>query len=631
MTGIKLDVDPIQDIRVSADTILRKTVLLFNGINRDFVNEQLRRFLMAGMISAISLGLVVGWYFLSEPKNKNNTNQQPIAIVKKIKEEVDRRPAKRQVWSAITTGEPVYSGEAIRTAKGSEVKIQFLDGSRSIDIEPESIVMIIQSANKEFSLDLMEGGASVVADKADAGKFNLIQNGKTVELKGAATLSKSGTGGLEIQSDDSGAGGNPFFAAMNDNRLAGFKLQQPLKDKSVLIDINKPTVDIIWSGVPAGFKTRIAVGTDRNNLAQVFETNGMQFDLKLAAGFYFYKLYFTNPATGQVVGESKLQRLKVDERKFPVFVSPTANQFIQIVNQSAKPMYKMLFDYTEGEFVTKYFLEVATDFSLKNKIINQAFTKKSGFESDLAPGDYFFRMSALYDGEAKPVSGKIEKFTISVNRKIDPSTIGVNLISWGEALEQQFFIDQPELAMNWKTELGKKIAEYRIKLQSQDDPYAPAQEVRSRDLQTKTKVFKPGRYIASIQGVDQGENVIANSQKRFFTVKELDMVKPPVILGEEVLKASKDGDLIVKWKLANGAYKYKIRMIDEMGQQVNGKLLDSAQVESMNYKDLMPGIYRLELAGVDMLGRTGEVATRKVEVPEMSSLGAPKIKKLKVK
>ena len=596
------------------------------------MNEQLRRFLMAGMISATSLGLVVGWYFIFEPENKNVTNQQPIAVVKKIKEEVDRRPAKRQVWQAIATGEPVYSGEAIRTAKGSEVKIQFLDGSRSIDIEPESIVMIIQSANKEFSLDLMEGGASVIADKADAGgKFNLIQNGKSVELKGAATLSKSGTGGLEIQSDDTGAGGNPFFAVMNDNRLSGFKLVQPLKDKSALIDANKPTVDMIWAGVPAGFKTRIAIGTDRSNLSQSFETADLNFALNLPAGFYFYKLYFTNPATGQVVGESKLQRLKIDERKFPVFVNPTANQFIQIVNQSANPKYKMLFDYTEGEFVNKFLLEVATDSQLKNKVVNQAFNKKTTHELDLSPGDYYFRMSALFEGETKPISGKIEKFTISVNRKIDPSTIGVNLISWGEVLEQQFFIDQPELAMNWKSELGKKIAEYRIKLQSQDDPYAPAQEVRSRDLQTKTKVFKPGRYIASIQGVDQGENVIANSQKRFFTVKELDMVKPPVILGEEILRANKDGDLTVKWKLANGAYKYKLRIIDEMGQQSNGQLLDNAQAETITFKDLMPGIYRLELAGVDMLGRTGEVATRKIEVPEISSLGAPKIKKLKVK
>lgn len=595
------------------------------------MNEQLRRFLMAGMISAISFGFVIGWYYFSEPENKNVTNQQPIAVVKKIKEEVDRRPAKRQVWQTITNGEAVYSGEAIRTAKGSEVKIQFLDGSRSIDIEPESIVMILQSANKEFSLDLMEGGASVIADKADTGKFNLIQNGKTVELKGAATLSKSGSGGLEIQSEDSGAGGNPFFAAMNDNRLSGFKLQLPLKDKSALIDVNKPNVDLLWSGVPAGFKTRIAIGTDRTNLNQVFETNSFQFDLKLAAGFYFYKLYFTNPATGQVVGESKLQRLKVDERKFPVFVSPTANQFIQIVNQSANPKYKMLFDFTEGEYVTKYLLEVATDSALKNKVVNQAMTKKASFELELAPGDYFFRMSALFDGEAKPISGKVEKFTISLNRKIDPSTIGINLISWGEVLEQQFFIDQPELAMTWKSELGKKIAEYRIKLQNQDDPYAPAQEFRSRDLQTKTKVFKPGRYIASIQGVDQGENVIANSQKRIFNLKELDMVKPPIILGEEILKANRDGDLIVKWKLAQGAYKYKIRMIDEMGQQVSGQLIESAQAESFKLNDLMPGIYRLELAGVDMLGRTGEVATRKIEVPEISSLGAPKIKKLKVK
>lgn len=595
------------------------------------MNEQMRRFLMAGMISGTSFGLVLSWYYFSTPENKNVTNQQPIAVVKQIKEEVDRRPAKRQVWQTIANGEVVFSGEAIRTAKGSEVKIQFLDGSRSIDIEPESIVMILQSANKEFSLDLMEGGASVIADKEGAGGFNLIQNGKTVALKGTATLSKSDSGGLEIQSDDSGAGGNPFFAKMSDNRLAGFKMVQPAKDKSVLIDINKPDIDMSWAGIPAGFKTKIAIGTERSNLNQIFETNNFQFALKLPSGFYFYKLYFTNPATGQVVGESKLQRLKVNERQFPVFVSPTANQFIQIVNQSANPKYKMLFDWTEGEFVTKYLIEVATDSTLTKKVINQAVVKKAGFEFELPPGEYYTRISALFDGETKPVSGKIEKFTISLNRKVDPTTIGVNLITWGNDAEKQFFIDQPELAMTWATTLGKKVAEFRIKLQNSDDPYAPAQEIRSRDFALKTKVFKPGRYIASIQGVDQGENVIANSQKRSFEIKELDMVKAPVILGDEILKANRDGDLIVKWNLANGAYKYKIRVLDEMGQQVEGRLLESAQVDSMKLSSLMPGKYRVELAGVDMLGRTGHVAFRTIDVPEVSSLGAPKIKKLKVK
>lgn len=590
------------------------------------------RFLIAGLISLTSLGLVLAWYYLSAPENKTVSDQQPIAIVKKIKEEVDRRPAKRQVWQTINKGEVVYSGEAIRTAKSSEVKIQFLDGSRSIDIEPESIVLILQSANKEFSLDLMEGGASVVADKTDAdGKLNLIQNGKTVELKGAATLSKSGSGGLEIQSDDDSDGKNPFFAVMNDQKLMGFKLLQPQKDINLLIDIDKPTVDIVWSGIPAGFKTKIALGTERNNLNQTFETSTSEFQLKLPSGFYFYKLYFTNPATGQMVGESKLQRLKISDRKFPVFVSPTANQFITIVNQSVDPKYRMLFDWTDGEFITKYILEVAKDKILKDKVLTQSFVDKTNFEQELSPGDYYIRISAHFEGEEKPLAGKIEKFTVSLDKKIDPTTIGLDLIKWGQNADPQFYIGQPELALNWQSELGKKIAEYRVTLQNTDEPHAPPQEIRSTELKLKTKLFKPGRYLASIQGVDDGENVIANSQKKMFQVKELDMVKPPVILGEEILKANPDGDITVKWNLAVGAYKYKVRVIDEQGKPIQDKLLDSAQADSAQFTELMPGAYKLELAGIDMLGRAGEVASRKIEVPDTSSLGAPKIKKLKVK
>lgn len=590
------------------------------------------RFLIAGIISLTSFGLVYAWYIYSAPPNKTITNQLPIAVVKKIKEEVDRRPAKRQVWQAISNGEMVYSGEAIRTAKGSEVKVQFLDGSRSIDIEPESIVMILQNSNKEFALDLMEGGASVIADKdkSKGGTLNLIQNGKAVELKGAATLSKSNSGGLEIQSDEIANGENPFFVKISDHRLLGFKLQQPEKDKNIFVDSNKTTVDMMWSGIPAGFKTKIALGSERNNLSQIFETKSFQFELKLVSGFYFYKLYFTNPATGEIVGESKLQRLKVNERKLPVFVSPTANQYINIVNQSADPKYKMLFDWTEGEFVSKYIVEVATDSTFKNKIINQAFTKKSSLEYDLSPGEYFYRISAIFETESKPALGKIEKFTVSLNNKIDPSTIGLNLISWGTDADQQFYIGQPQLALSWKSDL-KKIYEFRIYLKNLDDPYTPTQEVRSTKFDLKTKLFKPGRYIASVQGVDPAENVIANSQKKTFLVKELDMVKPPQIIGDAILKASRDGDLNIKWNLAHGAHKYQIRLIDTLGKSVEVKMLDSAQADSTSFADLMPGQYNLELAGVDMLGRPGEIARRRVEVPSMSSLGAPKLKKLKVK
>jgi hypothetical protein len=595
------------------------------------VKQHFGRFFIAGFISLTSLLLVSTWYFFTAPKSKVDKSLTPIAIVKQIKEEVDRRPAKRQVWQAIANGEVVYSGEAIRTAKGSEVKVQFLDGSRSIDIEPESIVMIIQSANKEFSLDLMEGGASVVADKADAGNINLIQNGKTVAIKGAATLSKSGSGGLEIQSDEISAGGNPFFLMMSDMRLKNFKLLQPQKDKNIFVDKDQKSVDVSWSGIPTKVKTKIALGTERNNLNQIFFTDTSAISLNLLSGFYFYKLYFLDPTTDQILAESKLQRLKVNERKFPVFVSPSANQFITIVNQSADPKYKMLFDWTTGDFVNKYIIEVATDNSLRKKIFTKTFSKKSAFEFDLSPGEYYYRISAQFETESEIKVGKIDKFTVSLNKKIDPTTIGLNLIQWGQDPDLQYYISQPELAMNWKTDLGKKISEFRIKLINVDDPLAPAQEIRSEKIGLKTKVFKPGRYIASIQGVDEGENVVANSQKREFTVKELDMVKPPQIIGDQILQANRDGNLTVKWNLASGAYKYKYRLIDELGQQVQGQLLDSATIDNVILKDLMPGVYLIELAGVDMLGRTGQVATRKIDVPAMSSLGAPKLKKLKVK
>lgn len=603
------------------------------------MKKKINVFFIAAMISITSLSLVLGWYYLTAPEIKSTLDQQPIAYINRIKDEVDRRPARRQIWQSILEGEPIYSGEAIRTAKNSEARIQFADSTRTINLEPESIVMLSKSSNQDFSLDLMEGGASVVADKGSSGTLTLLKDGKSVELKGDVTLSKSGAD-LEIQNESEDEG-STFFANNSDKRLTQFKLLSPVKNQYLFVDVDNPNVLLSWEGLPQDLKVKVVIGTQRDKLTHVHETQDKQMNLTLLPGFYFYKMYLINQQSSLPVAVSKLQRLKVIERKMPLLVNPSPNQFISIVSVTSNPKYKINFEWTKGELVQNYIFEVATDKLMRSKVLAQSFdVKKNNIEADLSPATYYYRMSAVFETEGKVITGKIEQFTISLNKQMDPTTIGVNLIKWvksneqplaTDGNEQQFFIGEPYLNLKWETEIPDKIKEYKIKLISSDDPYAPSQEFSSTDLKFKTKLFKPGRYIASLQGVDQSLNVVANSSKKVVYIKELTKVKAPSIIGEDTLTAQKNGYIKVFWKPEEGAYKYQVKLIDESGRTLQSQTVENLDSPEISFTDLLPGSYMIEVAGVDMLERAGDISKRKITVLNESDIDAPKMMKVKVK
>jgi len=604
------------------------------------------RLLIAGFISLTSLAIVQIWFDLTKPELSGQSNQEPIAFIKQIKDDVDRRPVKRQVWQSLTKGDYVFSGEAIRTLKDSEVQIEFIEGGRSINIEPESIVLIAQNSNKELALDLMEGGASVVANesKKDDSTINLIQNGKSIVIKGSAVLSKSNTGSLEIQSNDIVQNINPFFINMNDTRLMSFKLMAPLKDKIIFTDGQFASVKLMWQSQAKDLQVKVSLGSQRsflNTVRNVLPGDPQAADFNLNAGFHFFKMYFINQKTQKIVAESKLQRIKIVERNMPVVVNPTLNQTFLLTESQQN----IQFNWTPGEYVKSYHLEVFKDVQLKNRILNKSFEKSMNFETQLPEGEYHYRLSAKFETENKLILGKVEKFNIVKKLSIEntaqtilPPPEKIEQISWVQTnylddlgAEEQKYIGSPEVEMKWETLKAERVSEYKIKLTPVDQPETKPFEIKSSTSVLKAKVLKPGRYIASIEGVDKSQKIVAASNPKAFVISELELLKAPLFEGGNKLVANKKGDFKVKWQSLDGAYRYKINLFDRNGKVLATQTTQNPVTTEVSFEDMSPGDYRIEVAGVDRGNRLGVFAKKIINVLDTTDLSAPRIKKLKVK
>lgn len=590
------------------------------------MRRSLKRMLWAGGISTTCLGLVSFWYFSTAPKKTTDINRKPIAFVQNTKDEIHRRPAKRQIWQSIIDGEPVYSGEAIRTSQIGEVRIKFAEGERYIDLEPESIVVLSQNNQQELSLDLMEGGAVVAAAGGPAGEgpeLTMTQGGKKVDLKSGAVLSKSAGGGLEVQVIGDENAKNNLFNLPIDPRLSQFEILSPSQELPTLVDVNpKEQVAFVWKNQPQGVQIKVLAGISRKTLDKTGVSGSDRVSLNLDPGKYFWKLVVTENATQKILGESKLFRVRVANREMPTLLFPGPKQLIE-AEQDPMPL---TFHWSRSEFVKTLVFEVAEDALFKKKIATKFFDKENEFQQDLNKKDYYVRLSSKFVGEDKVRTGEIQKFSIV------PKEFKMGVVAWNMTAgeDTQFFVKEPILNLGWDSDIKKQIRLWRVKLAETPELLnVDGSTVEVSETTHKRTLPKPGRYVAMVEGIDQNSRVIAMSSVKNIDLKPLPLLVAPKLLPLNTdLKANADGEINLKWTQVDGALRYKVRIVDAKGKEIRA---DQVQGATHSFQDLMPGEFEIQIAALDAHGRYGEREMRKVLVPSMSSVGAPKIKKVKVK
>lgn len=612
------------------------------------MRSQWKRLLWAAMLSCAGFGATFMWYNITKTKT-HESDERPLAYVGKVTEEIQRRPATRLLWQEVNTGEPLFNGEAIRTSEKGEVRIQFADSDRYLDLEPESLI-VIQQSKGEIALDLMEGSLFVAAAKEGESPTGtaLVLNsssGKVDLSKASANLSKSSGNQLDVQvlqgsaSIKDKSGKDKVISSGNSGALGSSGLQfnksqlqilSPIPGKISYVDMDqKDNLTFAWKGFSPGAKVSLFAGMNRKDLKELTDITTLgpeSFKTTLPLGKPYWKLVAKDPKTLQVIGESSIYRAHIQARYAPTVVFPLADARIPI----EKEPFDMSFKWQKGDETSNVILEIAKDPLLKEKVATKQFTSEESFTLPaLQTGEYYWRMSAYYHGADKPVLGKIQKFALLKEEKKVVPKVPVE-ISWTVPEDKiQFYLENPKLGLAWSVDRPAEVAFWRLKYFEEGADPEKAQTVEIKETKTETVVEKPGRYIASLEAVDKEGAVIGASAQRKIAVAPLPLLATPKILPlEGDLMAQADGRTELQWENIEGAKEYQLVIRDKQGKEL--KTLKYTATKTA-LKNLMPGEYQLTLTAVDQHGRSSEGQTsRKLMVPDKSNLKAPTLKKIKV-
>lgn len=613
------------------------------------MRSQWKRLLWAAVLSGCCLMATFAWYYLTKTKSLTNENEKPLAFVGKTHEEIQRRPATRLLWQEVATGEPLYNGEAIRTSDKGEVRIQFADSSRYLDLEPDSLI-VIQQNKGEIALDLMEGSLFVAAAKegTEGASTALVLNsasGKVDLSKASASLSKSGGNQVDVQVLEgsasikdkngtdkvlsSGAGGALGANGLQFNK-ADLQIISPAPGKVAYVDADeKDNLTFKWKGFPAGLKVSLHTGHSRKEMKEwtgVTALGDESFKTSLPLGKPYWKLVAKDPRSGKVVAESSVYRTDIQARYAPTMVFPMADAKIPV----NKAPFDMSFKWEKGDETSQIVLEVAKDPGLRQKVLTKNFTSEDGYTlPSLNEGEYYWRMSSYYEGSDKPVLGKIQKFTVT---KVEEKPVAKDPveIKWLTPEDRiQFYLDNPKLDLSWNVNHNEDVASWRVKYFEEGDDPSKLQTIEVKENKAEPQITKPGRYIASLEAIDKEGRVIGTAPHRKIAVAPLPLLPSPKLLPlDGNLTAQADGRTELQWEKLDGAKEYMLTISNKEGKELKTLKYTTNQTA---LKNLMPGEYQLRLSAVDQHGRTSEVsAPRKLIVPDKSNLKAPTLKKIKV-
>jgi hypothetical protein len=614
------------------------------------MKSQWKRLVLAAVISSSVFAVTWIWYQSTGNKIESHGNESPLAYVGKAVDDIQRRPASRLLWQSVYSGEALYNGEAIRTSERGEARIQFTGSDRYLDLEPESLI-VIKKSEGEIALDLMEGSLFVKNGAQQKGAPGLVlnsANGKVDLSQASASLSKSGNNSLDVQvlegkaSIKSKDGKNQELTTGSTGELGANGVQfnrsqlqilNPLPHKPFYMnpDDIKP-VSFKWNGFPPNAFVSLYIGNTRKDLKEIAKSTDPQaheLNAKVTLGRHFWKLVATD-AAGKVLGESSIYRTEMVARYAPTVLAPSADTDVAATG----PNSEFNFKWQTSDETRQVTVEVWSDKELKHLVSAKSVQDSDNLTvSGLKEGTYFWRMSTYFEDADKPLVGKIQKFTVKSQARLEAERKAARqpvAINWASPDEQptQFYFDKPKIGLSWKPGQSNEIASYRVTLQEADGDATAEKTFQVKDSHLQAPVEKPGRYIASIEALDKDGDVMGSSQQKTISVAPLPLLPAPQFLpADGVLQAGQDGRSHLEWQKINGAKAYELTILKD------GKELKKSRyaTNSTSIRNLMPGEYEVQVNAVDEHGRLSEgKELRKLSVPDSSGLKAPTVKKIKV-
>ncbi len=616
------------------------------------MHSSLKRWMWALLLSGSCFGATLFWYRSTGSLSTQTTSEKPIAYVVRVADEIQRRPATRLLWQLVSQGDPLYNGESVRTSQLGEVRIQFRDG-KEIDLEPESL-MVLSAAKGTISLDLLEGGLFVDSQNKGAGEEQeqlvLKSAAGSIDLsKARASITKGSGPSVDVQVLEGSAaikdqqgnsrtiqqGAASQLGANTADRKFDITAHSPKAGDKIYLDPEGSLETFFqWAPLPKDSRVHLLMGSSRRQLKKLAEANGRdkRLSVKVNFGKNFWQLVAIDPATQKIVGQTNIMRTEWAPRYPPTVLFP----FHQASVKASGLKVPIILQWQSGDLKPRVVVELSENPGLAQPILKRPVDGSESLATPpLAPGAYYWRLSAFYPDSARPFVGRINTFTITKDetKPIEappPPTPQPLAIQWTvpEELTRQMFVEKPTLDLSWSSSRPEEVASYRLILKDESNPSGAPMLIESQSATAKAQLARGGRYMASIEAIGKDGKILGRSDPKSFESAVLPLLKSPQWDGGgNDFVATLDGHAQLEWDRVDGAKEYIVTLLKD-GKEIQKKKMVGT---TLSLKDLLPGDYSAKVISVDQYGRTStDLSTKKIVVPDRSGLKAPSLKKIKV-
>lgn len=385
-------------------------------------------------------------------------NEEPIATITFKYKTAQRKFLERVVWDRLRQNSPVYNGDTIHTENLAEATVYFIDGN-VMNLSENTMAQVFLSENQLLTAELTDGYATVDAGEAGAGVV-LVADGMEIALEAGSSVGA----GIESKSKSSGVVGESSLekeeVQKETEEKRGFSVQV-LKGNAVVQSEDGTKVDVVegqgiafdkqgqslpvlvvtnplpnskilstteekvlvpfkWNfgetKISENQKVYLTVAIDKEfENVVVFEdiTNQNETQIQLDAEKYFWKVSVVENVTNEKVLTSQSGKLQIIKSLKPNQIVPAEN--VSFSYRSRIPSIRFMWD--EANQATSYKVEIATNPSMENPIVEQRTNLTSLIISTLEFGNYYWRVTPYYTINNLGFANPSEVKSFSVERK----------------------------------------------------------------------------------------------------------------------------------------------------------------------------------------------------------------------
>lgn len=384
-------------------------------------------------------------------------NEEPIATITFKYKTAQRKFLERVVWDRLRQNSPVYNGDTIHTENLAEATVYFIDGN-VMNLSENTMAQVFLSEDQLLTTELTDGYATLDAASSTNGMV-LVADGMEVALEAGASIgagieSKSKTSGVVgessleeevqkekeekrglsvqvlkgnavVQSEDGTkvdvVEGQGIAFDKQGQSLPVLVVTNPLPNSKILSATEeKVLVPFRWNfgetKISENQKVYLTVAIDKdfeNVVAFEDITNQNETQIQLDAEKYFWKVSVVEDATKEKVLTSQSGKLQIIKSLKPNQIVPAEN--VSFSYRSRIPSIRFMWD--EANQASSYKVEIATNPSMENPIVEQRTNLTSLIISTLEFGNYYWRVTPYYTINNLGFANSSEVKSFSVERK----------------------------------------------------------------------------------------------------------------------------------------------------------------------------------------------------------------------